>query len=93
MTKEQPAKDDLKDLIELLHKLSERSDASYVLTSVTALEDMLEMALLYKMRKLSKTSTRICSLAMGLSPLSRPQSTLPMPLRSSMTISSATFVP
>jgi DNA-binding MltR family transcriptional regulator len=41
------------ELIETLYQLSERADASHVLVTVTALEELLELALLYKMRELS----------------------------------------
>jgi DNA-binding MltR family transcriptional regulator len=41
------------ELIAGLHKLSQRSDAANVLFLTTALEDMLERVLLYKMRNLS----------------------------------------
>ena len=43
------------DLIETLHILARRADTAYVIVAGTALEDMLEMALMAGMRDLSNT--------------------------------------
>jgi DNA-binding MltR family transcriptional regulator len=57
------------DLIETLHILARRADTAYVIVAGTALEDVLEMALMAEMRDLSNTFyTQIFK---GYGPLSR----------------------
>jgi hypothetical protein len=43
------------DLVATFHKLAQHADTAYVLFTATALEDMLETAMLAKMRDLSNT--------------------------------------
>lgn len=56
------------EIIELLHSISERTDTAYVLVTATALEEVLEMALLAIMRDLSNTT--YSDLFKGYGPLS-----------------------
>jgi len=56
------------EIVELLHLVTEQAQTAYVLVTATALEDMLEMALLGSMREMSKTS--YADLFTGNGPLS-----------------------